>query len=277
MATLRRRLSKPQYIYRPTQLIRRATVRGSEPVVETPWGCPLQISQDDVIGAGIARTGIHELGVSETMWRLTGRQDLAIDVGANIGYFTGLLASRAAEVVAFEPNPQLQGRLTENIARWKQASRVRVDRRAVSRSDGVSILRLPPDYRANYGIATLEQTEQSTEDYEVETVRLDEIIDRPVGILKIDVEGHELAVLEGTRLANVRDIFFEEHQPLPSPASRLLESAGFIIHGIEELLTKPVLVNHTPKGWYAPTYLATRDPGRVSRVMSPRGWHCLRG
>jgi FkbM family methyltransferase len=277
MTTLRKRISKPHYIFRPSQLIRRATLRGTEPTVETPWGCPLQIAQSDVIGAGIARTGVHELAVSETMWRLTEPEDLAIDVGANIGYFTGLLASRAAKVVAFEPSPQVQGRLIENISRWSRAPRVTVDRRAVSRSNGAATLRLPSGYQANYGIATLEPAEPNIVAHEVQTVRLDEVIDDSVGILKIDVEGHELAVLEGTTLANVRDIFFEEHQPLPTPVSTRLENAGFTIYGIEESLTKPLLVDHAPQSWDAPTYLASRDAARALRLMRPRGWQCLRG
>ena len=90
-----------------------------------------------------------------------------------------------------------------------------------------------------------------------------------MGILKIDVEGHELAVLEGTRLEDVGDVFFEEHQPLPSPVSRLLEAAGFVIHGIEESLTRPLLVERTPRGWDAPTYLASRDPAARAARDAP--------
>jgi len=241
----------------------------------------MRVLRSDILGAGIARMGVHELAVSETMWRLSELDDLAIDVGANIGYFTGLLAARAHQVIALEPSPQVLGLLGENIARWENASRVRLDRRAASRADGVATVSLPADHRENHGLATLEQTSSSVT-YDVETVRLDEIIDRrPVGVLKIDVEGHEMAVLEGASqsLAKglIRDILFEEHEPLPSPVSRLLEAQAFTIRGIEETLTGAVLVEHRPAGWDAPTYLATRDPERVSRLMRPRGWECLRG
>jgi FkbM family methyltransferase len=279
--SIKQTLAKPQYIYRPGQLIRRFTQRGSEPVVQTPWGCPMRVRREDVLGAGIARMGVHELAVSEAMWRLSEPDDLAIDVGANIGYFTGLLAARAHQVIALEPSPQVQDVLAENIARWENASRVRLDKRAASRAEGMATLSLPADHRQNHGLATLERTLPSVA-YDVETVRLDSIIaGRAVGILKIDVEGHETAVLEGASESLdkglIRDIVFEEHDPLPSRVSRLLEAASFAISGIEQTLRGPVLVERRPSGWEAPTYVATRDPERMARLMRPRGWECLRG
>jgi FkbM family methyltransferase len=278
------RISKPHYIYRPSQLVRRAMLsrHGPESIVQTPWGCRMLVARSDTIGSGIARMGVHELAVSETIWRLSQGDELALDVGANIGYFTGLLARRVAAVVALEPNPRLLRFLAGNIERWDVGAHVTLDARAASNSSGPAELHLPPAYDGNYGIATLEAS-AATVSYEVETVCLDELIaGRPVGVLKIDVEGHELAALEGASesLAGgaIRDILFEEHQSLPSPVSRMLESAGFTIAGIEETLTRPVLVaDRVPRGWDAPTYLATRDCERTGRLMRPRGWHCLRG
>jgi protein-L-isoaspartate O-methyltransferase len=107
------RLSKPQYLFRPSQIIRR--FRAGD-VVRTPW-CEMQVG-DDSLGRGIARMGVHELAVSEVIWRLSEGDDLALDVGANIGYFTGLLAQRVGEVIALEPNPLLWPILTQNVARW---------------------------------------------------------------------------------------------------------------------------------------------------------------
>ena len=211
------RLSKPQYVFRPSQLVRRALLRRGrpEPIVQTPWGCPMMVARSDVLGAGIARMGVHEMAVSETMWRLAAGDQLAVDVGANIGYFTGLLACRAAQVIAFEPNPRLHRFVKANIAAWGVVGeRVELDLRAVSDHEGTAVLHLPAAYAANFGVATLEASEE-TESFEVATVRLDDVIaGRAVGLLKIDVEGHEMTAFEGAReslaAGLIRDIVFED-------------------------------------------------------------------
>jgi FkbM family methyltransferase len=174
--------------------------------------------------------------------------------------------------------------ITGNIARWNGVGeRVRLDVRAASDQGGVATLKLPHDCQGNLGLATLEAAEGSAS-HEVETVRLDEVIDgRRVGVLKIDVEAHELTALEGARdsLSGglIRDIIFEDHDPLPSPVSSMLVDAGFTISGVEETLRCAVLTppDRVPRTWDAPTYLATRDPERTRRLMAARGWQCLRG
>lgn len=217
--------------------------------------------------------GVHELAVSETIWRLSEPDDLAVDVGANIGYFTGLLARRAGEVIALEPNPLLWPIISGNVEGWDGT--IRLAPWAASDSTGHAQLHLPADYEQNNGIATLEACEGVSHD--VETTRLEDVIaGRRVGLLKIDVEGHELAVLEGTPLHLIRDIVFEEHRPLPSPVSEKLERAGFEIRGIEETFLGPDLVKRAPRGWDAPTYLATRQMERAERLIGRRGWRCLR-
>jgi FkbM family methyltransferase len=277
------RLSKPHYVFRPDQLIRRGLLPGSdEPLVRTSWGARLRVARADRLGAGIARTGVHELAVSEMIWRLAGGDALAIDVGANIGYFSVLLAARARQVVAFEPNPRLKRLLAENIQRGMWRERIVLDTRAVSNVAGRAPLNLPPGYEQNYGLASLGPA-SGGDSFVVQTVRLDEVIgNRHVGVLKLDVEGHEMAALEGASDALaaglIRDVVFEEHRPLPSPVSELLESRGYGITGIEERLIGPRLspADRTPRGWDAPTYLATLEPRRAARLAAARGWRCLR-
>jgi FkbM family methyltransferase len=262
-----RSLGKPHYVFRPSQLLRRLRTRE---VIRTPW-TRMRVA-DDVLGRGLARTGVHELAVSETIWRLAEPGDLAVDVGANVGYFTGLLAQRVREIIALEPNPRLWPIVSENVAAW--GGKIELLAAAASDTRGHAQLHLPADWAENHGIATLEAGDG--EAYEVATVRLGDLIaGREVGILKIDVEGHELTALAGAPLELIRDLVFEEHEPLPSPVSELLEGSGFEIRGIEESFLRPRLVERRPESWDAPTYLATRDLARAQRRLATPGWRCL--
>jgi len=53
------------------------------------------IDPQEALGNNIASQGLYELGVTETLWRLTESGDLAIDAGANIGYTASILGVRA--------------------------------------------------------------------------------------------------------------------------------------------------------------------------------------
>jgi FkbM family methyltransferase len=281
-----RRLATPEYLYRPTQILRRLRATrqvGDEVLVRLPWGLTLAASQGEAVGSGIVRTGVHELAVTEAMWRLADPTDVAADVGANIGYFTSLLATRCRRVVAFEPHPLVRRRLAANVARWGAAAdRVVVDARAVSRAAGWATLVEPPDFLRRQGSATL-VTATPDDGLHVTTASLDEsVADEQVTLLKVDVEGHELAVLEGAGavLSTVRDVFFEEHEPLPTPTTDVLEAAGFTLFGLVQHLRGVRLTTasdpRSRPAWEAPTYLATRDPGRALHRTRPGGWRSLK-
>jgi Methyltransferase FkbM domain len=117
----------------------------------------------------------------------------------------------------------------------------------------------------------------------VETVRLDDEFSTPVGVLKLDVEGHEVAALSGAEslLSRklIRDIVFEEHDRPPTPAVSLLEAHGYTVIGIRQGLFGPI--SSTPEQsydrqlWDPPALLATSNPDRARRRLKRRGWMCL--
>lgn len=277
------RLAKPGYFFRPQQLWHRARIHGlTEPIVMLPWGSQLAVTASDQIGGGIARTGHYELAVTETMFRLLHRGNLAIDVGANIGYFTSLMAfcvGQTGQVFAFEPNPLLREAVTSNIARWDRGQ-VFFDPRALSNRTGTTVLSIPLEFAGNAGTASLEGSAGGPE---VQTTRLDDVIgDRRVDVLKVDVEGHEMSVLEGAAAAlatgRIKHIFFEEHDPLPTAVSRRLTAANFEVFGLRERFRGVELVapSNARQLWTAPTYLATTAPAFARSVVGPDGWRSLR-
>ena len=148
--------------------------------------------------------------------------------------------------------------------------------------DGEAELFSPADFAGNMGTARLGETgvgERTT----VTTARLDPLLgSRTVAAMKIDVEGHEPAVLRGAAEAlaagRIRNVVFEDHAGPDSPAGRFLAGFGYAIRGIGWGLFGPVLappgvpVHHS---YEAPNYLATLDPDAAAARCRRRGWACL--
>ncbi len=123
---------------------------------------------------------------------------LAVDVGAHLGDYTFFMRRYSAGCVAFECNPALVSHLGR---RFGPTVEIRPD--AVSDHDGTAEFRIPQS-EIGLGRATIEPRNALSEfsrinSVIVRTVRLDDVIDRAVGLIKVDVEGHEMAVLQGAR------------------------------------------------------------------------------
>lgn len=129
---------------------------------------------------------------------LVDRRRASIDVGAHRGLYAGRLAQLCPRVHCFEPIPELAAGLRRTLPR-----RVLVHELAVSDSAGTAMLRIPyRDTIEEFSTATIEAGNPLPGSASVRTVacemaRLDDVVKEPVGFMKIDVEGHELAVLRG--------------------------------------------------------------------------------
>lgn len=94
-------LDKPEYFFQPIRLLRRlcdlAFVRtAKQGKVRLPWGGEIEAMPGDSIDRVLHRSGVFDLIVMETLWRLAQSGSIAVDCGANIGYMNGLLARRLA-------------------------------------------------------------------------------------------------------------------------------------------------------------------------------------
>lgn len=132
---------------------------------------------------------------------------IALDVGANVGLFTAVLARRSKKVVAFEPSPSC----VEHLKRVAPRN-CDVIAKAVSDCAGRAQLRIPVSHGvAMDALGTIDEANHfGTETratgfvtYEVETTTLDEELlprlasEDSVALINIDAEGHEFAVLKG--------------------------------------------------------------------------------
>jgi len=170
------------------------TVQGSKMIT--------RVSNDDGVSYQLLfyRSGLEKYE-TKLFKKLVTRGMTVVDVGANIGYYT-LLAARLVgnegKVFAFEPEPQNHVLLLRNIELNGYRNVVPV-RKAVSSKTGTADLFLNRETGAHSFLRDRQDIIGVTT---VETVSLDEYFkDRelPIGIIKIDVEGAELSVLQGMR------------------------------------------------------------------------------
>ncbi len=152
----------------------------------------------------------------EPEFRLLGAMapvSLAIDIGGNWGQSILALQrhARPSQIVSFEPNPQLAQRLKRVFADDKTVS---VDGRALGNVPG-SFNLFVPSYRGFVydGLASLDydsaakwlnpqrmarfdKSKLEIEEHSIEVTTLDSL-DLTPDIIKIDVQGHEEAVIDG--------------------------------------------------------------------------------
>jgi len=148
-----------------------------------------------------ATWGEHELDVLEDLMEPGGT---AIDAGANQGVFAYAFSRIAAQVEAFEPNP--------DYARFAQrmlGRRARVHQLALSDKAGRAqfVVPLADDGTVLHLGGTLADgaTTGKSMRFDVELRTIDSFAFRDVRAIKIDVEGSELAVLAGGRETILRD------------------------------------------------------------------------
>lgn len=299
---------KPEYLYRPALFGRRLLEAGGiEPefpcYVDLTWGMAIRLPWDDSITRALYRRRIYDLPVSEVLWRLLDPGDLVVDVGANIGVFTGLAAHRAGEageVHAFEPHPRTYRVLRENVERWREApntGRIVASRVAVGSCPGAVVLREPDHFHRNRGTAYVEAIESGAEGgrdrgIPVEQTTLDQALSAysAPDVIKLDVEGGEGAVIDGAKAAvgkeGARDIVYEAESESAAAVSAKLEDRGYTIFKIKGTWRGPRLAqlefdsegdSRIGSSYLPSSHLATRMPEQAVGRLRGTGWRCLRG
>jgi FkbM family methyltransferase len=174
---------------------------------------------------------------------------LFVDAGSNIGVHALRLAAARPEmdIVAFEPNPRLHALLQDNV-RANGFRNVTAEPVALSDREGVAPLYLSPSDMS----ASLEKGFESAHlgVVNVPVGSLDRYLaDRGTPnrrfLLKVDVEGHEPAVLAGAA-ATIRrcrpDIIAETATPLPAATIELLYRCGYRFRQITDEGLMPCIV-----------------------------------
>ncbi len=132
----------------------------------------------------------------------------------------------ARRVISFEPIPWMAKRLAR-----KFGAGVTVREMALSSVDGTALLHIPILDGAPVTALSSLRADKSAQgrDITVRTARLDDVYDGQVGLIKIDVEGHEEAVLDGAKqtIARCRPRFLIEMEERHAPGVRNRVAAFF--------------------------------------------------
>lgn len=174
-------------------------------------GIRLEVRLDDLEGRCIDLLGEWDPRISWILRRVLRRGDTFVDIGANFG-LDSLIGARAVRptgcVHAFEPQPALAAMLRRSAA-LNGLTNLMLHEVALSNTDGVQSLQVPSDHSGaaslccrvpGPGTSIPVPVRRGAPYFEAHGIG-------PIRLLKIDVEGHEAAVLEG--LAPI----FRDHPP----------------------------------------------------------------
>ena len=293
-------LFKPEYFYQPKIALQRLNpfkIESNDEFIDRtlPWGMNIRIRPKEEHGKILSTLGVIDLMVTETLWRLAEPGELAIDVGANIGYMTAILAARVSSslggsVWSFEAHPDIFSELKFNVDNWQQQLKIvqfSPKNIAISEQKGTVQLQIPDDFTNNRGLASIVTVAEVTnKSITLESCSLDDLFleSKEIGVMKLDVEGHELQVLKGAtqllRQQKIRDCVFEEHGEYPTPVTSFFEDMRYTIFRIQRQFAKPFLLEPDSKilrtNWEPTSFIATRNPERVIDIFKQPGWQVFK-
>lgn len=203
----------------------------------SPSGNLFYLSPANFIDRLLLGGEVHDPEVLDCLRRIIRPGDVFWDAGANIGFISLELAAAcpSARFYCFEPSPWISSQLLANA----HASNRPIELFSMALSDREGFFPLMAKFTRNVGQSGFNRNPHTKYDgvVHVATVRGDALIERGLAeapdLLKLDVEGHEPAVLEGLgehlKSPKLRAVlyencsFFEGHQRVPA----LLKDAGF--------------------------------------------------
>ena len=177
-------------------------------------GSPVQVPQNLIDFFSIRTNNVVEQELSNFMKDNLKPGHVFVDVGSNIGLLaleaSGLVGD-SGKVIAFEPNPWCYKQLTE-ITSLNKKENIFAFCLALSREEGWITLNMNKSDSVLMTRSSMIFSDDNAQKTSVLAKRLDDFLPRkgPITILKIDVEGAEMEVLEGSKQLIL------EHRPIVS-------------------------------------------------------------
>jgi len=167
-------------------------------------GCRMQLDLHEQVSRMIYFLGTHEPNETALVERILQPDWVVIDIGAQIGFYTLLIAHKLdpsmGRVYSVEANPRTYQRLRYHVM-TNELHHVTVMNRAIGEESGTVDLYPGPDH--NTGLSSVHERKRGIVPVTVSQITLDELVHkyglRRCDLIKIDVEGAEGGVLRGGR------------------------------------------------------------------------------
>jgi len=200
--------------------------------------------------------GSYEPVLSNLLFSLLRLSKTFVDVGANVGFYTvaALKMKQDLRVISFEPNPVVFSKLSRNLKLNNCLDRASIVNVAVSNATKGSVDFFVPKSTGSSGgsMSNLHPEEGSPVMQIISTTTLDKNLKvlTEVDVIKVDVEGHELKVIQGS-LKTIRNFSptiviellrkwmapFGDH---PQDVVSLLVRAGYEAFAITDFGCEPI-------------------------------------
>jgi FkbM family methyltransferase len=178
----------------------RRLLLGARGIVRTESGVRLAVdgSNVDFCGELIKRRGSWDPHITDACLRLLDGRSVFYDVGANSGYVSLEVATRAPRVavIAFEPQPALARNIAISAA-LNRLTNVEVYPAMLGRANGTGMIFLAPNSIHASAVAR----HDGAPSIQCRTASIDALVESgalpPPDLMKVDVEGAEMDVFEG--------------------------------------------------------------------------------
>ena len=215
-----------------------------EKMARTSDGFDMHVLAGDHIGRHLLLSGRFDRSVVQVLLDQSREGDVLLDIGANIGYVSAcfLTHTPGSKAICIEPQPGIIDLLRANMAQFGPRAEIH----QVALSDRSGELRFHVDAK-NRGASHLSEEGEIS----VPAQKAAELL-APMGqvdLVKIDVEGHELVVLQAMeddlRRLRPRAILFEDQTGEAGPEGAIgtiFGALGYEIFGVKKSLAATQLV-----------------------------------